>query len=603
MILLFVGCDPKGQDVDSDDKIILLERLSQLDLKSNSEGLHHLTDSLLNLSFSIDSLFLQKVNYYKAKAYFSEHNTHEAVSIFKIVLPYFSVNKVRDYKIKSKLYLAMCYADLGEQTKANMMGLEAKNDALKYKYSDLYSASLESLSYLSYKNKDFDRALDYMKEAEEHYKSIGDDSKLSVVLNNIGILYRNLGQLNEAAKYQEESLIINLRTKDMIGVSKSYTNLGLIAEDKGLMGLAIENYQKAIKINNDNNLVNPNPILNVANIYSSLGQHHLSTQFYEDALDILKRKEDLQELKGVYEKLLSIAMILNDVFRIEKYATLLENLENSIELKEQQERNIMLRQQENLMEEKLYLEQKQINNSITQFTLFVVLICLLMVIFFFIQRFKSLRIENERNAISLELKLLRSQMNPHFIFNTLTSIQNQMLSNDPVSTAQSISRFSKLIRQNFEFTSKNEITLAEDIDALENYLSTQKMRYDDKFDFSIDIDTSLNSFKLLVPPMLLQPFVENAIEHGFKNISYKGVIEVSIVQLNSRLMQFSITDNGIGYKPKDDNQLHAIDIIKKRLQLNETGEQSSFQIMSLGKNKGTQVKFNLFIKSNENYTA
>ena len=176
-----------------------------------------------------------------------------------------------------------------------------------------------------------------------------------------------------------------------------------------------------------------------------------------------------------------------------------------------------------------------------------------------------MRYLNERNAISLELKVLRSQMNPHFIFNALTTIQNQVLSSTPIESTHSISRFAKLIRQNFDFTAKNEITLAEDLDALTNYLQTHQMRYGNKFDYVISIDENLTPTQVLIPPMLLQPFVENAIEYGFKNIIKKEVLEVTVTKLESGLIQFSIKDNGISYDPTVDESLHETNIFKKRM--------------------------------------
>ena len=290
----------------------------------------------------------------------------------------------------------------------------------------------------------------------------------------------------------------------------------------------------------------------------------------------------------------------NNLPKFQYYINILDELEQKITSNEAKERELMLKNREELLQQKLILESKQTNANTTKFALFMILILLLMITFYLMQRFRSIRFLHERNTMELELKVLRSQMNPHFIFNTLTSIQNQMLSNDTLATAHSISRFSKLIRQNFEFTSKNEITLSEDIDALENYLVTQQMRYNHKFSYTISLDKNIEPSKLLIPPMLLQPFVENAIEHGFKTIAYKGVIDVSIKKLTPYLIQLSIIDNGIGYTPKIDNTIHAIDIIKKRLRLNEAGEDHSFKIKNLGKNKGTQVTFNLYIKRNEN---
>jgi len=598
--VLLTACTQKRVLIDEKVKKHYLERLYKMDIKSSPPELFRLTDSLLNSSIKSDSVFLTKVIYYKARSLFSQQKTKEAIHFFESVNSFFEINKVYDFKVKSGLYLAMCYADLGAYTQANITGVQAKNDAIKFGDFNLISSTLESLSYLAFKNHNHEMALSYMHEAEAYYRQQKKMIKLSTTLNNLGILYRNMRNPEKAQHYQEEALQLNLENEDVLGIAKSYSNLGLLAEEQGKDKIAIDYYLKAIKINTDNDFISSSPILNIASLYFKRKNYAQATSFYTKAIDILKDKKDHNKLKEVYNVLFNISTMTTDLLKAQYYKSILESLESEIALNNAIERNMMLEKQEELLKQKLALETKQTNDKITRFSLFIVLILLLMIIFYFTQRFRTIRFIHERNTMDLELKVLRSQMNPHFIFNTLTSIQNQMLSNDPLAAAHSISQFSKLIRQNFEFTSKNEIILTEDIDALKNYLATQQMRYDQKFSYTITIDETIRSSKLLMPPMLLQPFVENAIEHGFKNIPYKGIIDVSIKKLTPYLIQFSIIDNGVGYSPKLDSSLHAIDVIKKRLRLNEAGDEDSFQIKSLGINKGTQVIFNLFTKFNEN---
>ena len=601
LFLLISSCTYKGDFLDQKSKNGFLERLKTLDAKSKSSDLSRLSDSILQLPKLKDSTFITKVSYYKAKSLLAQQNIDAAVTVFKAVKPYFKAHNINDFNIKSGLYLAMCYANLGAYIQANITGIEAKNEALKFGDLNLISATLESLSYQAYKNKDHTKALDYMHEAEAYCRKQNNETKLSVTLNNLGILYRNLGNPKKAQFFQEEALALNLKNEDALGISKSYSNIGLLAEEQGKTLVAIEHYLKAIQINEEHHLVNPNPLINLADIYVKLKDFDKAKDLFKKAIVILEQKSDWKKLRELNIVLLNIVKLENILPEIENYIDIIDDLDRKISSNEMKERELMLKKQEELLQQKLILESKQTNANTTKFALFMILILLLMITIYLTQRFRSFRFVHERNTMDLELKVLRSQMNPHFIFNTLTSIQNQMLSNDTMASAHSISRFSKLIRQNFEFTSKNEITLSEDIDALENYLVTQQMRYDQKFSYKITIDKDLASSKLVIPPMLLQPFVENAIEHGFKNIDYKGEIKVSVTKLNPYIMQFSIIDNGVGYMPKTDNALHAIDIIKKRLRLNETGDEESFQIKSLGTNKGTQVIFNLYIKRNENF--
>ncbi|HHH49635.1 MAG TPA: sensor histidine kinase, partial [Saprospiraceae bacterium] len=160
---------------------------------------------------------------------------------------------------------------------------------------------------------------------------------------------------------------------------------------------------------------------------------------------------------------------------------------------------------------------------------------------------------------------------------------------EPLKSASYLSRFAKLIRQNFDFIDKKRIVLSEEIDALENYLETQKMRYNDKFDYVINIFDNVDTHAIEIPPLLLQPFVENAIEHGFKRINETGKLAITIFKQQNSVC-FEIKDNGIGFEnPKNDNKKHAIDIFLKRLKLRGLDEEKSFKISTT--EQGTTVKF------------
>jgi len=141
---------------------------------------------------------------------------------------------------------------------------------------------------------------------------------------------------------------------------------------------------------------------------------------------------------------------------------------------------------------------------------------------------------------------------------------------------------------NFEFVSRQNISLKEEMDILKSYLDTQQFRYKDKFEYSINIDPEIDILETQVPPMILQPFVENAIEHGFKNIDYTGKLTINIFVDNKKLC-FEVIDNGQGYKPKKSNKEHALDVFKRRMELLGKEEVDSFKIVNL--DKGVKVIF------------
>lgn len=158
------------------------------------------------------------------------------------------------------------------------------------------------------------------------------------------------------------------------------------------------------------------------------------------------------------------------------------------------------------------------------------------------------KISIEKEMMELEQKALRLQMNPHFIFNALNSIQSQIGTGKEKEARYFLAKFSRLMRQILTNSRNASITLEEEVSTLENYLLIEKFCNGDRFDYSIKIDEQLESDFILLPPMLLQPFVENAIKHGFKfpaDSGKKGYIEVSFFQDGENII-CQVKDNGIG---------------------------------------------------------
>lgn len=180
----------------------------------------------------------------------------------------------------------------------------------------------------------------------------------------------------------------------------------------------------------------------------------------------------------------------------------------------------------------------------------------------------------ENQIIQLEQKSLQAMMNPHFIFNTLGSIQNYLLHNKPYEAGIYLSKFARLIRQNFNALDTPTINLEEEVDRLKNYLELERLRTTEKFDYSIVMDESLESDDILIPSMIIQPFAENAVWHGIANLEGKGEILISISQIDEKSLKIVVSDTGIGIKnaakfsTKSDQHLQlGMNITWKRLTL------------------------------------
>lgn len=151
---------------------------------------------------------------------------------------------------------------------------------------------------------------------------------------------------------------------------------------------------------------------------------------------------------------------------------------------------------------------------------------------------------NKRTA-ELEMKALRAQMNPHFIFNVMNSIQHYMLQNDTEKAQRYLSKFAKLIRLMLDNSSLQEVTLADELKSLDLYVELEQQRFENKFEYVVSIDDSIDTNDISIPSMLLQPYIENAIKHGIGHLKTKGLIKL-VVTSQVDFITIAIIDNGVG---------------------------------------------------------
>jgi len=153
----------------------------------------------------------------------------------------------------------------------------------------------------------------------------------------------------------------------------------------------------------------------------------------------------------------------------------------------------------------------------------------------------------QQKASELEMQALRAQMNPHFIFNSLNSINRFILQNDKLQASAYLTKFSKLVRLILQNSQSTLIPLESELEALELYLELEALRFNHHFDYKINVEKDLDIAVVKVPPLIIQPYAENAIWHGLMNKVEKGHLEIEIVQQEEKLL-CKITDNGIGRK-------------------------------------------------------
>lgn len=170
----------------------------------------------------------------------------------------------------------------------------------------------------------------------------------------------------------------------------------------------------------------------------------------------------------------------------------------------------------------------------------VIILALFLLLYFQRERWRA-----EQNSINLEQKLLRSQMNPHFIFNSLASIQNFIVNHKANEASTYLSRFSQLIRNILDNSTEDYVPLQSEIETIRNYLDLQKVRYAGQFTCKLTVDKNIDEEEMMIPPMLAQPFIENAIEHGIKYKETTGHIEIRFI-LEDKMIRYEVEDDGVG---------------------------------------------------------
>jgi len=208
-------------------------------------------------------------------------------------------------------------------------------------------------------------------------------------------------------------------------------------------------------------------------------------------------------------------------------------------------------------------------------------------------------LKHKKNILEVEQRLNRARMNPHFFFNALTTLQKFALrENDGQAMASNLSKFSNIMRETLESTYKEYVTIEQEIEFLNEYLEVQKIRFPQTFSYEVNADKDLDIDELQIPAMIIQPFVENSIEHGFVGVDYPGKISVDFTQENKELL-IQITDNGKGLatstKENNEHISRASQIIKDRIYLLniKLKTRAGFSIDNNSSGNGVVVKIHL----------
>ena len=197
---------------------------------------------------------------------------------------------------------------------------------------------------------------------------------------------------------------------------------------------------------------------------------------------------------------------------------------------------------------------------------------------------KMAKLTTQKKMAEYQLHALRSQMNPHFVFNSLAAIQYYINDNDFKTSEKYLVKFSRLIRRFFELSQEQKISISEEIELLTNYLDIEKLRFKDKLSYTFKIDPSLDVSQLYLPTMLLQPVVENAVNHGIFNKEGKGMVQILFSRKHNNELIVEIMDDGVGFKrtiKKRKKKKTSSTVVQKRLMVLNASQEWSITYQTL----------------------
>ena len=411
-----------------------------------------------------------------------------------------------------------------------------------------------SIALMYYFQKNWDKALEFNLRKMPLSEAAGNLWEVSKTCNNIASIYNSKKEYDSALIFLRKSLRINYGMKYVSGIATSYYNFAntflLLHENDS----AFTCIKKALSL--ADSISDPG----LANYYVTLGKVQEARRDYSGALNNLLMAYNLakkynqpilvsecaDQLSYIYHILdrndlaynyLREHILLQDSISNNDFLNKVTRLEIQHEYDKKQRAAEYARLEERLIRDNKIKQQKQYLNG-----LLILLVLGALVSYLYI---RQSRLKASYTRIDLEQRLLRNQMNPHFIFNSLCTIQELIINGKSSKANTYLTKVARLMRNILENTRKEYIPVGKEIETIKLYLDIQQLRFEQKFDYTITVDPAIDADDFSVPPMLTQPCVENSIEHGILPGKKKGRIDIRY-SLYKDLIRFEITDNGVG---------------------------------------------------------
>jgi tetratricopeptide (TPR) repeat protein len=574
-----------------------------------------------------DNLGVAKTIYNKGLIYFKQSDFNLANTCNLQAYEIFEKEKDSFLMAKMLNSIGLNYMYKSQYLEALDTYLKASNiyEALSMTKDLQYAATLTNIGLLYNRLEKHDLALNYQKKSLQINRDIDYPEGIANNLINLGNTYDNKKDSKKAIEYYQKSHIIMKRIGNKTGIASALANTGIAY-------VSLKNYSKALEYLNQTKIIYKElgNITNLAIVHNNIGKCFLESSNKKKTLLKARRNfneaynysKQIKDLKSQAKSLNNLALVnsklknYKEAYQIKTEAIKVRDSFFSSEKKEEiakleakytyEKKEAILKanyDKEQALTEAEITRQKLIKNTSIIGGSSLVLASL---IGFILYRRKQEALtktkEAEFNAkvSDTELKALRAQMNPHFIFNSLNSIDAYILKNDTKSASDYLTKFAKLMRQTLENSEKKEVLLKEDISLLKTYLEIEKKRFNNNFTYEVKIDNTIDTENTLVPPMILQPFIENSIIHGIST-QEKGHIIIEIKKENNMII-CSVDDNGIGRQKSletsslKNKQSLGMKITKSRIDIINKLNNTDGKVAIIDKEKGTRIEVSLPIQ-------
>ncbi|MGZ3862512.1 MAG: tetratricopeptide repeat-containing sensor histidine kinase [Bacteroidia bacterium] len=522
------------------------------------------------------------------------------------------ISEIKDDTLKATLldkYSRSAF-EQAEYEKGLKMCLDAAKIHRKEKNKSKEAQSLIHAASALVRMRQYDEGIRYLKTALDLKTEVGDKAGEALVYCNLSATYFDQKKYRETIEYGNKalSMLDFIGDKRLIGICKG--NIGNAYLKTEQFRMAEKELNGAVKV-----LGEIKDTATMLYVLTNLGDLNLAEKKYDEAIKAYKNvyaiqlRYDDKYLEGlVYEGLYKCYKESKD------YGNALDNLEKVYDMEQKMydaELNGRIAQEKenyeaNKREQDIVLlkaenEKSRLNTIIALLSGLFLITVLIGLLLMNRNRKRRQLLEIEKNKAVFEQQALRAQMNPHFIFNSLNSIQNYILNNETQVAYDYLAKFSRLIRQVLMNSQQNDITLKDELELLRIYVDLEHRRFKNRFDYKINCEDNI-PLDIKLPVMLIQPFVENAIWHGIMNLdkSVKGFLKIEFSFKND-ILKITVEDNGIGReaaeKRRVDNEYKSIGMMftRKRMELlKTTGKPDArIEIIDLKENgaaKGTRVE-------------